>query len=299
MVIACAAGAIGMGVSLHALTTKLAMSNLTVRILVAVVGIPLIVAITVVGGWWLATFVALVSAVGAGEIFHMTQRKGIRPYTTVGMASAGILALLLTTGRSEPIFTLLTAVCMLTFALQLRRGIKDALTTVATTILGVLYPAILLTWIVPLRQWQGVAPTDGMWLLLSLLSGIWLCDTAAYFVGRFLGKHLLAPSISPKKTWEGAIAGATTSVMWCGTIIPLVLPWGTPWLGIAIGLLIGTVGQAGDLAKSLLKRDVAIKDSSAIIPGHGGVLDRFDSLMATAPAVYALLVLLRSMDLVP
>lgn len=275
------------------------MSNLTIRILVALIGIPLMVAIIIAGGWWLALLVALLSAVGAGEIYRMAQRKGIRPHASIGIANAAILPLLLASGGSTSIIALLTAASLLTFALQLRRGIEDALAAVATTIFGVIYPAMLLAWIVPLRQWQGIAPTDGMWLLLSLITGIWLCDTAAYFVGRSLGKRPLAATISPQKTWEGALAGAVTSVLWCSTVIPMVLPWGTLWLGSAIGLLIGTVGQAGDLAKSLLKRDVAIKDSSAIIPGHGGVLDRFDSLMATAPAVYALLVLLRSMDLVP
>lgn len=89
------------------------------------------------------------------------------------------------------------------------------------------------------------------------------------------------------------------SVVWCGVFIPLSLGWAAPWLGLAIGGIIGTVGQAGDLAKSLLKRDAGVKDSSALIPGHGGILDRFDSITATAPAVYGLLVLLRSASVLP
>ncbi|MCX7929736.1 MAG: phosphatidate cytidylyltransferase [Chlorobi bacterium] len=275
------------------------MSNLAVRVLVALVGIPALVAIVLAGGWWLAGFVAISSGLGAGELYRMVQGKGIRPHTMLGIATATVIPLLVAAGYEHAVAPLVAALCILAMIGQLRRGTDGAISAIATTLLGAIYPAMLLASIVALRQWQASSTTDGAWLVLLTMSGIWMCDTAAYFVGRRFGQCLLAPRISPKKTWEGAIAGAFAGIAWCAVIAPLLLPWGSVWLGIGIGIVVGTVGQLGDLAESLLKRDAGIKDSSAIIPGHGGVLDRFDSLIATAPAVYGLLVILRWLALVP
>lgn len=287
------------GLSLCTSVSKLAMSNLTVRVLVALVGIPLLVAVVFAGGWWLAGLVAVVCALGAGELYRMAATKGMRPVRSVGIAAAAAIPLVIASGRLDAIAVIVALTCGITLAVQLSRGIGGALGAVATTLLGALYPAVLLGWIVALRQWQMHAASDGAWLVLLVMSGIWLCDTAAYFAGRRFGRHRLAPQISPKKTWEGAIAGFVAAVVWCGVLAPNVLAGGSSWLGIAIGAIVGTVGQIGDLAESLLKRDAGIKDSSTIIPGHGGVLDRFDSLTATVPAVYGLLVLLRWSALVP
>ncbi|RMF35806.1 MAG: phosphatidate cytidylyltransferase [Chlorobiota bacterium] len=274
------------------------MSNLTLRVLVAIVGIPLIVALVIAGSWWLAVFIALVSALGAGEFYSLAQAKGATPHTAIGIATAAALPLALAVDPAL-VPPVLTVACMATFVAQLRIGPDRAIASVGATALGMLYPPLLLGWILPLRQWSVTSPDDGAWLLLVTISGIWMCDTAAYFVGRWKGKHPLSPRTSPKKTWEGALGGLLASVVWCWVFLPLMLGWATPWVGIAIGVIIGTVGQAGDVAKSLLKRDAGVKDSSALIPGHGGVLDRFDSLTATVPAVYGLLVLLRIASLLP
>lgn len=274
------------------------MSNLAWRVIVAIVGIPAIVAIVVAGGWWMAGFLALLSAVGAGEFYRMAEVQNIRPIWAPGIATAALLPLLVAAGDSRSILALLALGVAGAFTVQLQRGIPGAFTAIATTVAGAVYPAALLVWLLLLRQWH-TSPSDGAWLVIALLGGIWLCDSSAYFVGRGMGKHPLAPRLSPKKTWEGAIAGLAAAIAWSAIVIPTMLSWGTVWLGVLIGIIIGVVGQGGDVAKSLLKRDVGIKDSSAIIPGHGGVLDRFDSAMAAAPAVYLLLIVLQRSGLIP
>lgn len=289
----------GVGYLCAVIDSKLAMSNLTVRVLVAIVGIPLVVAVIVTGGWLLAVFCALVSALGAGELYHMARAKGTVALTPIGIATAALIPLAMYAGGSAAIPPLMVAACLVVLMLQLVRGIHGAISTLGVTALGMLYPALLLVWLIPLRQWNPASELDGAWLVLALVTGIWICDTAAYFVGRAIGRRRLAPTVSPKKTWEGALAGGAASILWCTAVVPAVLAWGTPWLGAAIGAIIGSVGQIGDLAESVLKRDAGVKDSSAIIPGHGGVLDRFDSVIATAPVVYGLLVVLQWFSLVP
>ncbi|HEX9615549.1 MAG TPA: phosphatidate cytidylyltransferase, partial [Bacteroidota bacterium] len=126
----------------------------------------------------------------------------------------------------------------------------------------------------------------GGWTVLSVFVALWMCDTAAYFVGSTLGKHKLFERVSPGKTWEGSVAGFLGAV---GVMVGAR----EGWLGyltitdaVILGILIGVFGQVGDLIESRFKRDAGVKDSSAIIPGHGGVYDRFDSLVFIAPIVY-------------
>lgn len=118
----------------------------------------------------------------------------------------------------------------------------------------------------------------------------WLVDTGAYAIGRLFGKRPLAPAISPNKTWEGAIGGFVVGVI--GGIGTSVIGFVPTAPGIAIGILVGSFGQVGDLGESLLKREAGVKDSSSLIPGHGGVLDRFDSLLLNVPGTYYLLTVL-------
>jgi phosphatidate cytidylyltransferase len=126
----------------------------------------------------------------------------------------------------------------------------------------------------------------GAYMVIAILVSIWVCDSGAYYAGRAFGRHKLFERVSPKKTWEGAIAGGLCAI---GAMIGMQ-QWLLPFLGIGdaivIGAIAGIFGQIGDLAESHLKRDAGIKDSSQIIPGHGGLFDRFDSLLFVAPLVY-------------
>ena len=133
-----------------------------------------------------------------------------------------------------------------------------------------------------------LARTDtlGAFTVLAIMVSIWTCDSFAYYAGRAFGRHKLFERISPKKTWEGSVAGAIGAV---GAMIGLqqwLLPYLTVADAVVIGLIIGIFGQLGDLAESHIKRDAGVKDSSQLIPGHGGIFDRFDSLLFVAPLVY-------------
>lgn len=126
----------------------------------------------------------------------------------------------------------------------------------------------------------------GGWTILSIFVSLWVCDTAAYFAGSWFGTHKLFPSVSPGKTWEGAVAGFLGALVVWIAARSYVLPYLSAGDAVIIGVIVGVFGQMGDLIESKFKRDAGIKDSSAIIPGHGGVYDRFDSLVFVAPFVY-------------
>ena len=128
-------------------------------------------------------------------------------------------------------------------------------------------------------------------MVLTLFASIWVCDSAAYFGGTWLGRHKLFPRVSPKKSWEGAtfgLVGAVATFVFLGAYL---MPEIDLMQAAILGMIVGVFGQIGDLAESLLKRDAVIKDSSGIIPGHGGVLDRFDSMLFAAPLVVIYLTL--------
>ena len=185
--------------------------------------------------------------------------------------------------------------------------------SLAATLFGVVYPTALLAYLVAIRGGAaivgdgtssagaqsgaaavsqaaavGVALTDGdaFALTVSVLVLVWTTDSMAYFVGRAVGRRPLAPRISPKKTWEGTIGGAAFAVA-AGALLKLtILPFLTWPHAVALALICGVLGQLGDLAESKMKRAVGVKDSGTLLPGHGGMLDRFDSMIVVAPAVY-------------
>jgi phosphatidate cytidylyltransferase len=140
--------------------------------------------------------------------------------------------------------------------------------------------------LVGLREFYQEQYTNGGFLVISVFASIWICDSAAYYGGTALGKHRLFLRVSPKKSWEGAVFGfvfAVLTMIVAKFIVLDFLDWNTI---IALGVIIGIIGQLGDLVESLLKRDAQVKDSSNILPGHGGMFDRFDSLLLTAPVVF-------------
>ncbi len=205
------------------------------------------------------------------------------------------------------IVLILSVMAMAISELSGNRG--PAIAGITSTITGVLYVSLFFGTFIGLREIfvQGDFPayrwfpdavgsgSDGIWAdvyrwggytVISVLSMIWICDTAAYHTGIAIGKHKLFPRVSPNKTWEGAAAGFLFAILSALAARYLVLPYLTVGNAVVLGLIVGTLGQVGDLFESLLKRDAGVKDSSNLLPGHGGVLDRFDSLLFVAPAVY-------------
>jgi phosphatidate cytidylyltransferase len=176
--------------------------------------------------------------------------------------------------------------------LELFRNNGSAIYNLSGTLFGVIYMGLFAASLVGLREFYPpfeAQYNNGGFLVISLLVSIWICDSAAYYGGTALGKHKLFPRVSPKKSWEGAIFGfvfAVLTMIAAKFIVLDFLDWNTI---ITLGVIIGIIGQLGDLVESLLKRDAQVKDSSNIIPGHGGIFDRFDSLLLAAPVIFLFL----------
>jgi phosphatidate cytidylyltransferase len=187
------------------------------------------------------------------------------------------------------VYTIIIISSLLLLILELFRNKGSAILNLGAAYLGIFYIGLFTTSLLGLREFyphiNGLYERGG-YLIISVLASIWVGDSAAYYGGTALGKHKLFPRVSPNKSWEGAVFGFIFSV---GTMIlaKLIVLDFLSWNNvIAIGVIIGIIGQIGDLVESLLKRDAGVKDSSSIIPGHGGVFDRFDSLLFVAPAVW-------------
>jgi len=246
------------------------------RVLTALVAIPLVLLITIFSPDWVFAFVVgLVAASALEEFLSLAGQKGIgRPGRWFLVPGALVTASFL--GGSSWVLTTLamSAIALMTVTI-FSAPIETALGRAGMGLGGVVYCSITLGFLV-------MMPRE---LILLLLVIIWVGDTAAYYVGRAMGRHLLAPKVSPKKTVEGAIAGLIGSVV--AGMIGGAYFLGEPWLNVAfISAVTASAGQLGDLAESVLKRSVGVKDSSSILPGHGGILDRLDSLFFAAPIFY-------------
>jgi phosphatidate cytidylyltransferase len=256
------------------------------------VGIP-VVLYTVHEGevLWLA-LVSLVVGLGLFEFYRMMRAKGLRPYRFLGVAS-GMLLIWSRSPTASVDTNFLFALILLAVMTSelLRRRTAYAVYHISTTILGVVYVAWLGSHLVLLRELpralMPVRPYGEGWdYVLFALAVTWSTDTAAYVVGSRWGRRPLAPRISPRKTVEGAVAGLMGGML--GGLLIVVLPAHVLSVPQALGLALvaSAAGQCGDLVESLIKRDVHIKDSSQTLPGHGGMLDRLDSVLFAVPVVY-------------
>ena len=254
---------------------------LRTRVLSAIVLIPIVAAVLYLGEWWFVGAILLVAGLAAAEFYGLMRQADLSANRLLGWGM--IATFILSAGQPtwkpwlDGIFTLLLLVSLVWHMLQKSRPApgSDWITTMA----GTLYLGWLGSRFVALR----ILP-DGLWWVALALLSTWITDSGAYFVGRRWGRRKLAPRLSPKKTWEGAVGG------WLiGTAIAPLIAWAMglpPWHGLAIGALVASVAPFGDLAESMFKRQVGAKDSSKLIPGHGGMLDRIDSLLFVVPLVY-------------
>lgn len=279
----------------------MAVSETSTRVAVAAVGVPVAVGVVYLGGWFLAALLAAIAALGAGEAYRMSGHKGARPLRSLGAAAAGGMILVGATdpqaGLSNPGFGwLITALLLIASASAIwARGVEGGpLLAVSTTMFGALYAGLLLVHGLFLRHLPGVVdPVHGTVLVFLPVLLTWSSDTFAYFVGRAFGRRKLIPRVSPGKTVEGSLGALLGTLCVALLYVPLLarFPGYQVSLGEAafLGLLISVAAQVGDLAESLLKRDAGVKDSGTLLPGHGGALDRFDSLFFTLPVAYAFL----------
>ena len=265
-------------------------SNLLHRALSACVFVPAVLALCWVGGWGLFALVALIVGRGSWELLHLARHAGHRPAAGIGVALALATCLYLQLRGADEVFELLLIVAALvSLAASLRNGVEGYLGNALITLGGVVYLSLLGT--TPLLLARHMGP-EAPWLLIGIFGSIWLTDAAAYGAGRLWGRRRLVPSISPGKTVAGFVGGLV------GGLLPVVLSsrlpsFSLPELG-GLFLLVSVTGQLGDLVESAIKRDLGVKDAPSLIPGHGGLLDRFDSYLFAFPAAYAYTVLLKS-----
>jgi phosphatidate cytidylyltransferase len=257
--------------------------------------------------WLLLAAVIAVVELCLYEFYKICQHAGFKPLSALGyLAGAALCAVrAMETSRAEmySLVLLVAFVLMtLTMALVMTRDLKTYLGAIATTTFSVVYIGLALSCLLPLRfsrlgaGWLGLAATpsfsEGRKLMLLLFLVIWADDTFAYLVGRTIGRKMLFPSISPKKTLEGSVAGLVGSLLVAWSFARLF--WQTASLKIVILLagLVALFGQIGDLVESAMKRGANLKDSGSALPGHGGLLDRVDSLLLGAPALWLTLAIL-------
>jgi phosphatidate cytidylyltransferase len=263
---------------------------LTKRVLTALVlaaiGIPAII----LGGVYYFALIVLFLGIAAweyGHIFHNVDCKVSEPLLVGGVVLVTVTRTFFP-DLAPAALTLSVLAAMTWHLLDYEKGCDRAATDFTVTTAGIVYLGWIGAYLIDLRNLP-----SGLWWLLLVLPSVWLADTAAYFVGRRFGKHPLSPRLSPKKTWEGYWAGvifgtigtAGLAVLWHSLGGP-AMPW---WKGAALGAALSILATLGDLGESMFKRQAGVKDSSNIIPGHGGVLDRIDSWLWGAALGYFLI----------
>ncbi len=271
------------------------MNNFLQRALVALIGIPLMIGAAIAGGIWFFVLVQIIAVGVMYEFYRLAAKKQTHPQYIIGLAAiTGILIFFAYHSLADVFrweyeifdafeFIATTALffILLSVVYELYRHKGSSFLNIGITMFGVLYVGAGMGTFLGLRELF-----DSGAIIILILISIWVCDTAAYLGGKALGKHKLYTAISPNKTVEGAAFGLFFAVMTAIACKYIFMSELALHDAIIIGLIVGIVGQVGDLAESMLKRDVGVKDSSAFFPGHGGFLDRFDSILFVSPAVY-------------
>jgi phosphatidate cytidylyltransferase len=276
------------------------VSEFVRRLLFTIVAVPVAIVCLWYGDWALTALLAILSAIGAWEFFRMCRGIGVEPLDTIGVPAAGLMPLLVHAHQrgvftTPPAALAVLVLVILAAAIWMRGLTRKPLAAVATTVFGIAYTGGMLSFAYALRYHDyAVGQRAGAALVLLPFVLTWTSDIGAYLVGRAIGRHKLIPSISPGKTIEGAVGALVLCavVAWFyvgGVLRPNAHLSLTPVATIAFGLIVSVAVQVGDLAESMLKREAGVKDSSRILPGHGGILDRFDGLIFGLPVAYLLL----------
>lgn len=266
------------------------------RFVSGIIGIPLLIVLLLIGeGWPFVLGVWLLAVLGLNEFYRGVRKVEARPQEWLGFACT-LLFMFAARERFHPPFVsmpaALTVLVLASLTIELLRPNRAPIRNLGATYLGVIYSGWLFSYLVALRSISGDTYVPlvhrtiprGAWLVLYVVFAAWAADTGAYLVGRKWGRRKLAPVLSPGKTWEGTVAGILWSLAMSVLMGRLAA---VEWVHvIVLGVGIALVSLVGDLAESSMKRDIGIKDFGTLLPGHGGILDRFDGLLFAAPLFY-------------
>lgn len=267
----------------------MSIKNIIKRAPVVIIGIPALIGFTFYTHDVFMVFFTIAGLLILGEAYRMSRPNGTEPNVWLGypiyLALVGDHLL----GDGENLGAILIVSILLLMTWEMFRKKPHVLENVASTFFAAIFVGMAMSYFILLQQlgYEGQGGHLGGYAVLTVFIGVWACDTLAYFVGSAIGKHKIFPRVSPNKSWEGSISGLI------GSFIALILIVKAGWLpgldytdALILGLITGVAGQLGDFAESLVKRDVGIKDSSNLLPGHGGAWDRLDSILFAAPLSY-------------
>ena len=258
------------------------MNPLVSRVLVAVILLPLVIGLVYLGGWWLFGLSLVGGLLALHELYVML--RDLRPLVLGGYLGFALTLLGLQLGGLEWMLGGLLSTFVFAFIVYGLGGVRQSATTsFGVTLLGVAWVGAGIGCLLLIRD----IPEFGFWAVMAVLFTVFAADTGAFFVGRTFGRHSLAPAISPKKSWEGFVGGVLAAV---GMAFVILYKDRAEFLSIPESLLVGLVialaAVLGDLFESAVKRDLEVKDSGRVLGGHGGMLDRLDSLLWAGPAAY-------------
>jgi len=256
------------------------VSSFLSRILVGVAAIPIVLGVVYLGGWWVFGLAAVAAGIALHEYWLMT--RPLRPLAPAGYVGAALALAAAEVGDVGWMIGGAMTAFALAFVLKAVSDTRQAATTsISATVMGTMWIGLGLGFLILVRE----LPEHGRLAAFTVLLAVWAGDTFAYFGGRLVGRHKMAPRTSPGKTWEGFFFGAAATIF-----VSFVALYEQDFLTIAESLVLGAVlavaAPLGDLFESLLKRDAGVKDSGSLLGGHGGMLDRLDAFLFAAPAAY-------------
>ena len=261
------------------------MSNRLTRIIVSILAIPFMLGISYYGRVPFLIFILLIGLASFYELSVMVKNRNIFMCNPIGFVSVAIL-ILNSYFHFIQMEIFLISIFSVLLLIELFRNKASAINNISTTLFAIFYTGFFASTLIGIREFYSQDYVNGGLIIISVFITLWMTDSAAYFIGSAFGKHKLFPRVSPNKSWEGAIAGFIFATITLVVLKIFLLTFLSLNQIIALGIIIGIFGQIGDLIESLIKRDAGVKDSSNIIPGHGGIFDRFDSLLFSAPLIF-------------
>lgn len=272
----------------------MSMKNLLKRAPVTIIGIPSLVGLTLYTHAIFLIFFTIAGLLILSELYRIVRANGSESNIWLGFALYLAIAADQLFGEGLYLGPILMGAVLLLLTWEMWRKKDHVLENVSVSFFGAVFVGLAISFFIKLQQlgFTGEGGHLGGKLVLAVFIGVWTCDSLAYFVGSAIGRHKIFPRVSPNKSWEGSLSGLAGALVAMLILVQISwLPGLTYWDAIVLGLITGVAGQIGDFAESLVKRDVGVKDSSNLLPGHGGAWDRLDSILFAAPLSYLYLTL--------